>query len=271
MKAEKKTSINKRVNINFSSLVIPVALVVSILIFKFIMGNPDNFQGGDSENAAMPGNYYGIIYKGGFIVPIIMTLLLTVITFVLERFFAIRKATGKGVIPVFVGDIKEHLEQNDIKSAIDACDEQKGSVANVIKSVLYRYKSLISQDDLTRDQKVATLNKEIEDATSLELPALEQNLVILATITSLATLMGLLGTVLGMIRAFSALANAGAPDSVALAQGISEALVNTAFGIGTAVVAMIFYNYFTTRIDKITYSIDEAGLSIVQMFQAKHA
>ncbi|KAF0197787.1 MAG: hypothetical protein FD166_1687 [Bacteroidetes bacterium] len=270
MKTSKLKS-GKGISINFSSLVIPVALIVAIIIFKFIMGNPENFQGNDSENAALPGNYYGIIYKGGFIVPVIMTLLLTVITFVVERFIAIQKATGKGVIPVFVGDIKDHLEHNNVKLAIESCDTQKGSVANVIKSVLYRYQALLSQAELTRDQKVATLNKEIEDATSLELPGLEQNLVVLATITSLATLMGLLGTVLGMIRAFSALANAGAPDSVALAQGISEALVNTAFGIGTAVVAMIFYNYFTTRIDKITYSIDEAGLSIVQMFQTKQA
>ena len=93
----------------------------------------------------------------------------------------------------------------------------------------------------------------------------------LATITSLATLMGLLGTVMGMIRAFAALANAGAPDSVALASGISEALVNTAFGIGTAALALIFYNYFTTRIDKLTYNIDEAGFSLVQSYAANHA
>jgi len=86
----------------------------------------------------------------------------------------------------------------------------------------------------------------------------------------LATLMGLLGTVLGMIRAFAALANAGAPDSVALSTGISEALVNTAFGIGTSVLAVIFYSFFTTKIDKLTYSIDEAGFSIVQSYAANH-
>lgn len=268
-----KTTIKKqsKVNINFSSLVIPIALVVAILIFKFIMGNPANFQGNSSENAALPGNYFGIIYKGGFIVPILMTLLLTVITFVIERFFAIRKATGKGAIPTFISTVKDHLEQNEIRNAINECDNQQGSVANVVKSVLTRYEFLEGKDNMTSEQKVASLNKEIEDSTSLELPALEQNLTILAVITSLGTLMGLLGTVLGMIRAFGALANAGAPDSVALAAGISEALINTAFGIGTAAVAMIFYNYFTTRIDKITYSIDEAGLSIVQLFQSRHA
>jgi biopolymer transport protein ExbB len=82
--------------------------------------------------------------------------------------------------------------------------------------------------------------------------------------------MGLLGTVIGMIKAFSALANAGAPDSVQLAAGISEALINTALGIGTSAFAIIFYNFFTTKIDKLTYSIDEAGFTIVNTFAAKN-
>jgi biopolymer transport protein ExbB len=123
---------------------------------------------------------------------------------------------------------------------------------------------------MTKEQKLVAIQKDVEESTALELPSLEQNLVILATISSIATLMGLLGTVLGMIRAFAALANAGAPDSVALATGISEALINTAFGIATAALAIIFYNFYTTKIDKITYSIDEAGFSIVQTFSATH-
>ena len=123
---------------------------------------------------------------------------------------------------------------------------------------------------MTKEQKILDIQKNLEEATSLELPSLEENLPILATITSLATLMGLLGTVLGMIRSFAAMANAGAPDSVALANGISEALVNTAFGIGSAALAMVSYSYFTTRIDKLTYAIDEAGYSIAQTFAAKH-
>jgi len=262
---------SKGFSISFASLVIPVALVVSILVFKFVMGNPVNFQGNSTENSALPGNYYGIIYKGGFIVPILMTLLLTVITFVIERFIAIGKASGKGNVVHFVQGIKSNLEKNDIESAMTSCDSQRGSVANVIHSVLVKYRSLEKDTTMVKDQKLSALQKEVEEATSLELPALEQNLVMLAVITSLGTLMGLLGTVLGMIRAFAALANAGAPDSVALAGGISEALINTAFGIGTAAIAMIFYNYFTTRIDKLTYSIDEAGFSLVQSYAANHA
>lgn len=267
----KPTSNGRGFKLSFAALVIPVALIVAILVYKFVMGNPANFQGNDPKNAALPGNYYGIIYKGGFIVPILMTLLLTVFTFIVERFIAIRKGSGKGDVTIFVQRIKGFLATNDIAGAEAACDKQKGSVANVVRSVLQKYKSLEKDTTMVKDQKLTALQKEVEEATSLELPALEQNLVILATITSLGTLMGLLGTVLGMIRAFGALANAGAPDSVALAQGISEALVNTAFGIGTAAFALIFYNYFTTKIDKLTYCIDEAGFSMVQSYAANHS
>jgi len=256
--------------LSFAMLVIPVALVVAIIVYQFVMGNPANFQGNSSENAALPGNYYGIIYKGGYIVPILMTLLLIVFTFIVERMIAIGKGTGRGDVAEFVKDIKVLLEKNDIEGAKVICDEQQGSVANVIRAVLNKYQQLEKDTTMLKDQKLSALQQEVEEATSLELPALEQNLVILATITSLGTLMGLLGTVLGMIRAFGALANAGAPDSVALAEGISEALVNTAFGIGTAAISLIFYNVFTTRIDKLTYSIDEAGFSLVQSYATNH-
>jgi biopolymer transport protein ExbB len=73
-----------------------------------------------------------------------------------------------------------------------------------------------------------------------------------------------------MIKAFSALATAGSPDSVALASGISEALINTALGIGNSALAIILYNVFTSKIDSITHTIDEAGFSIVQQFAASH-
>ena len=120
------------------------------------------------------------------------------------------------------------------------------------------------------EHKILAIQKEIEESTSLELPMLEKNLVILATISSIATLMGLLGTVFGMIRAFSAIATAGAPDAVALSTGISEALINTALGISTSALAIIAYNYFTTRIDSLTYGIDEAGFTIAQTYASKH-
>ena len=122
----------------------------------------------------------------------------------------------------------------------------------------------------TKEQKIANIQAEVEQATALELPTLEQNLPVVATMTTLGTLMGLLGTVIGMIKSFAALANAGAPDSIALSTGISEALVNTAFGIMTGALAVISYNFFTSKIDSITYCIDEIGFTIVQTFSATH-
>jgi biopolymer transport protein ExbB len=250
----------------FATIVIPVLFVVAIVLFFFVMGNPQNFQGNNPENLPKPGNYLGTIYKGGIIVPILMTVLMMVITFTIERFITITRAKGKGSISAFVVRVYQKLSKPDVASAIAECDNQKGSVANVIKAGLLKYKEMAGVKELTRDQKVVAIKQEIEEATSLELPILEQNLVILATIAPLATLLGLLGTVLGMIRAFSALATAGAPDAVALATGISEALINTAFGIGSSALAVIFYNYFTTKIDKMTYNIDEAGVAIIQNF-----
>jgi biopolymer transport protein ExbB len=254
----------------FSAAVIPVALVVSIIVFLVVMGAPSNFQGNDPENSPVPGNYFGVIYKGGFIVPILMCLLLTVITFSIERYLTIKKSAGKENVLKFVRGIKNLLNRNQIDSAIELCEHQKGSVASVVRSALIKYQNVEPDKTMTKEQKLIAIQKDVEEATSLELPSMEQNLVILATISSIATLMGLLGTVLGMIRAFAAMANAGAPDSVALATGISEALINTAFGIGTAAVAVIMYNFYTNKIDKLIYSIDEAGFTIVQTYAANH-
>jgi biopolymer transport protein ExbB len=141
-------------------------------------------------------------------------------------------------------------------------------VANVVKAGLSKYNELVNNNTIEPEKKIAMIQKDIEETTQLEMPMLEKNLVILATIASIATLVGLLGTVIGMIRAFASMAQAGAPDSVGLANGISEALINTALGIGTSAVAIVFYNYFTSKIDALTYGIDEAGYSIVQNFTA---
>jgi biopolymer transport protein ExbB len=255
----------------FASIVIPVALVVAYLIFEFVLGAPGNFQGGDPTKHPLPGNVLGIVYKGGYIVPILLGLLIMIITFSIERLLTLNKAKGVKSIESFVRTVRQRLSANDTSGAIAACDAQKGSVASVVKAGLKKYQEMEMDHTMEKDQKVAAIQKEIEESTTLELPMLEKNLVILSTIASVATLVGLIGTVLGMIKAFSALANAGAPDAVALSTGISEALINTALGIGGSTVAIILYNYFTSRIDELTYSIDEAGFSIAQTFAAQHS
>lgn len=267
------TKINfKDIMTGFAGVAIPILFVIAFLIYFYVLGNPQNFQGGDPNNHPLPGNILGIIFKGGIIVPILLTLLMAVLTFAIERFITIRKATGTKKVSFFVAKVHSLLsgKNENLELAVEECDKQRGSIGSVVKAGIVKYKEMITENTLTRDQKVISIKQEIEEATSLEMPMLEQNLVILATISSIATLMGLLGTVIGMIKAFSALATAGAPDAIALANGISEALINTALGIGTSAFAIIFYNYFTTKIDKISYSIDEAGVALVQQFISKH-
>ena len=245
-----------------------IALIVSYLLFKFVMGNPINFEGNNPAGTPLPGNYLGIIYKGGMIVPLLMAVNLILIIFSVERLITLTRASGKGRINVFVKNLQSLLDNNKIEDAIVACDKQKGSLANVMKAGLVRYRALQDDKTLVKDQKIVALQKEFEEASALELPMLSRNLVILSTIASISVLIGLLGTVLGMIRAFGALAQAGSPDALALATGISEALINTAFGITGSLLAIVLYNSFSTQIDSFTYKIDEAGFSLVQSFAA---
>jgi len=253
----------------FASLAIPICIVVAICIFVFILGDQSNFKGGDVENG-YPANIYGTVHKGGVIVPLIMSFLLMVIVFSIERFVVIGKASGTGSVDSFVRKIQASLNAGNIAAASAECDKQKGSVANVIKSALKKYGEMEAEPNLDVDQKTLAIQKDIEEATALEMPMLEQNLTIIATLVSIGTLTGLLGTVVGMIGAFSALATSGVPNQVELSAHISEALINTAFGISTSAVSIIMYNVFTSKIDKLTYAIDETGFSIVQTFASSH-
>jgi len=251
--------------------VIPLLFIIAVCFYQFVLGAPDNFEGGDNTKQPLPGNYYGMVYHGGPVVPILITCFLTVIVFSIERLFTLSKASGKGNADAFVRKIRSLLDKGQIDEAIKECDKQKGSVGNVIRTGLLKYKQLADDVTLNKEQKLAALQKEIEEATTLELPMLQKNLTIIATLASASTLFALLGTVLGMIRAFAALGTSGQPDSAALATGISEALINTAIGIGTAALATVSYAYLNSRVDDLTYTIDEIGLSLQQSFATYHS
>jgi len=254
----------------FATLTIPICIIIGVLLYKFVLGDANNFIDNNVENLPKPGNYAGMAYKGGFIVPILMGMLLMVIVFSVERFIVIGKATGTANLDAFIKKVQQLLNTNNIEAALVECDKQKGSVANVIKSGLKKYREMEVEANMDTDQKCLAIQKDIEEATTLEMPMLEQNLTVIATLVSVGTLMGLLGTVTGMIKAFGGLGAAGSPDSAALATGISEALINTATGIGTSTLAIIMYNILTSKIDKLTYAIDEAGFSIIQTYASTH-
>jgi biopolymer transport protein ExbB len=276
----------------FPLLVIVVSAIVSYVAFYKGFGDPSHFKDGqanyDTYQAWVEGgeqgeepmhwtdaepakdDLYGLVYKGGFVIPIGLTVLCVIFVFVIERFITIFRASGRGNTDVFVKKVRRALARGNIDEAAKMCDQQRGSVGNVIKAGLRKYKEMESTDDMEKEQKKLAIQAELEEATMLELPMLERNLPILATTASLGVLIGLFGTVLGMIRAFSALGEGGAPNAAELSVGISEALINTALGIGNSGLSVLFYNFFTTRIDGMTYAMDEAGYSIVQTFDVNN-
>jgi biopolymer transport protein ExbB len=271
--AKASTSVQPKKKSNAISWVAPlVCVILGYIIWRFVLGDPSHFSKPGTgwfwpEHEGAKGKIYKM-YLGGIIVPLLIGAFLTVLTFVIERFLTITKASGTGNNAEFIRKVQYHLANKNVDAALVECDKQKGSVGNVMKAGLRKYKEMIGNTELDTEQKVVAIQKEVEEATALELPMLEKNLVFLSTIASVATLMGLLGTVLGMIRSFSNLGDDSGGGSAAtqLSVGISEALYNTALGIGTSAVAIIMYNVFTTRIDAITYGIDESGFTLTQSF-----
>ncbi len=237
-------------------------------VWYFVMGNPDNFVGGD--RSGHPANLLGTVYKGGFVVGLILTLLFTVICLGIERFFAIKSAAGKINLAKFTAQIKELIKAQKFDEADKLCDKMQGSVANVVKASIAAYKDVEGNDTLKKAAKIAKIQQAHEEATQLEMPTLQMNLPMVATIVSLGTLTALFGTVLGMIGSFQALSAGGGADSMALSAGISEALVNTASGILTSWVATVVYNFFSNKIDKLTFALDEIGYTIAATYDSNH-
>lgn len=267
------TSVQAKRSSNIISWLAPlICIIAGYVIWRFVVGNSSNFTNPDPAGGFWPSHKgpktnFSRMYEGGIIVPILIGCFLIVFTFVIERLLTVLKASGSGSIADFIRKVQYNLANKNVDAALAECDRQKGSVGNVMKAGLRKYKEMITVGELSTEQKVLAIQKEVEEATALELPMLEKNLVFLSTIASVATLLGLLGTVIGMIRAFSALGNSGGGEAAqTLSQGISEALYNTALGIGTSAFAIITYNVFTTKIDSITYGIDESGFTLTQSF-----
>jgi biopolymer transport protein ExbB len=270
--AVKSTSVQPKKSSNAISWLAPIICILAgYSIWRFLMGDPSGFKqpagGGFWPHHLGPKDAFHAIYEGGIIVPLLIGLLLMVIVFSIERFLTIRRALGNGSIADFIRKVQYHLANRNVDAALAECDKQRGSVGNVMKAGLRRYKDMINNTEFNMEQKVASIQQEVEEATALELPMLQKNLVFLSTIVSLGTLVALLGTVLGMIRSFAALGEEGGAGAASnLAVGISEALYNTALGIGTSALALVMYNVFTTKIDSITYGIDESGFTLTQSF-----
>ena len=204
---------------------------------------------------------------GGPLVSMLILLLILQVTFVIERMWSLNKAKGRGSLPMFLNNVRKRIQSNDVQGAIKLCGEQRGSAANVMRAGLERYNLLMSEG-APKEKIVSETQAAIQEANGLEVPLLERNLIALSTIASISTMVGLLGTVMGMIKAFSALGHSGAVDASKLASSISEALINTAGGLFVAILGIVMYNVFVTRVDGFNYMMDEASYEAVQLLSA---
>jgi len=249
-------------------IILAICCAAGYAVWYFVMGDPDNFIGGDRNGH--PANLLGTVYKGGIVVGLILTLLFTVICLGIERFFAIKSASGTMNLAKFTAQVKQLIKEQKFAEADALCDKMKGSVANVVKASIHMYQTVEGDSTLKKAAKIAKIQQAHEEATQLEMPTLQMNLPMVATIVSLGTLTALFGTVLGMISSFQALSAGGGADSMALSAGISEALVNTASGILTSWFATVIYNFFSNKIDKLTYALDEVGYTIAATYDSTH-
>ncbi|MBI4551253.1 MAG: MotA/TolQ/ExbB proton channel family protein [Candidatus Latescibacteria bacterium] len=235
----------------FISIIFVLAIIVSTAIYLYLL--PEYIQ------------------KGGPLVVVLITISIMNITFIIERALTLRKARGKRSSVVFLKETMDAIRRSDLDRTIALCNAQRGTLANVLRSGIERFQQ-VSKENLTSDRQIAEVRRAIDEANALEMPLLERNLIALSTIASIATMVGLLGTTIGMIRSFAAMGKAGgAPDAIQLAIGISEALINTAGGLFAAIVGIVAYNYFVNRVDTFTYQIDEISQEMIAMLTGRAA
>ena len=211
------------------------------------------------------------VYQGGPLVVLLIMIFIMCMVFVIERYFSLYGvAKGKSSVQVFFKKIVMLIQADDYDGALAACDKQRGTTANVLRAGIDRYRE-VKDASMDSEHKMELTRNAIEEANALEGPLLERNLIALSTIASIATMVGLLGTTIGMIRAFAATGNVegGVIDATALAQGISEALVNTAGGLVSGILGIFFYNFFVNKVDAFNYTTDEATFEVMQILKEK--
>ena len=196
-----------------------------------------------------------ILLKGGvFLIPIIILSIVAVYIFI-ERYLTIKKASK--IESDFMPNIKDYVVNGNIAAAKSLCQQNSTPIARMIEKGIIRI-----------GKPLKNIEVAIENVGKLELFNLEKGLSILATISGAAPMLGFLGTVTGMIRAFYNMANAGNNvDIELLSGGIYEALITTAVGLAVGIVAFIGYNYLVTMVEKVVHKMEATSIEFVDLLQ----
>ena len=203
--------------------------------------------------AANEMNLWDMAVKGGWIMIVLALLSVLSIYIFVERLMAIRKASK--VDPVFMERIRDYVKTDELKSAINYCRVAGTPAANMIEKGIERI-----------DRPAAEVQAALENAGNLEIAKLEKGLSVMATISSGAPMIGFLGTVLGMVKAFWEMANAGNNiDITLLSGGIYTAMVTTVGGLFVGIIAYFGYNYLTSKISDLVFMMESTTIEFMDM------
>lgn len=205
---------------------------------------------------------WDLMLKGGPMMVLIMGCSVIAFAVVIERIYHLRRAridTRK-----FMVSITDTLKRNKIMDAIDRCNAMPGPIAHILKAGILRH-----------DRSRAEIKEAIEDAGLHEVPRLEKNLPVLATIAHIAPLLGLLGTVTGMVQAFQVIEmKAGALMPVNpgdLAGGIWESLITTVAGLAVAIPTYVAYNFLVSKVNGLVLEMEKSATDLVNILGVKRA
>ncbi|RKY89201.1 MotA/TolQ/ExbB proton channel family protein [candidate division KSB1 bacterium] len=194
--------------------------------------------------------------KGGLFMWPILFLLIVGLVISFERFWTLSRASIN--TRKFLDKIKGALDKGGVPAAIEVCENTRGPIASIFHAGLLR-----------ANRGLEHVEKAIMNAGSIEMAFLEKGLVWLATVVSLAPMLGFLGTVTGMVRAFDAIAKANDVSPAIVAEGISIALLTTLFGLVVAIIIQFFHNYFVAKVDKLIIDMEESSIELVDTLLEK--
>lgn len=198
-------------------------------------------------------NLWDMAVKGGWVMLVLALLSVICVYIFVERLVVLKKVSK--VDPVFMERIRDYVKTDEQKSAINYCRVLNTPASNMIEKGLERI-----------DRPAAEVQAALENAGNLEVAKLEKGLSVMATISSGAPMIGFLGTVLGMVKAFWEMANAGNNiDITLLSSGIYEAMITTVGGLIVGIIAMFAYNYLVSKVGDVANTLEAQTLSFMDL------
>jgi len=203
---------------------------------------------------------WDIIQKGGPMVYLIILLSILALGVIIERLYHLNRSRIDS--DKFMDSITNILKRNRIIEAIEMCNQTPGPIAHIIKAGILKH-----------DRSRPEIKEAIEEAAQLEIPRMEKHLPILATIAHIAPLLGLLGTVTGMIKSFQVIQGKAVSMSPVnpgdLAGGIWESLLATVAGLAVAIPAYVAYNYLVSQVDSLVYDMERSATDMVNILSSR--